>query len=59
MAVGHAAQTTLNLVLKTLGRIGGHLRVLLIPVMRRQSSVNIWGVIIKDIIILSEMVGNL
>lgn len=59
MTVGHAAQTTLNLMLKTLGRVGGHLRVLLMHVMRRQSSVNIWGVIMEDTIIISKMVGNL
>lgn len=59
MAVGPAAQTTLNLVLKTSGRVGGHLRVLLMPMMRRQSSLNIWDIIMEDTIIISKMVGNL
>lgn len=48
----HAAQTTLNLLLKTLGRVGCRLRVLLIPVERRQSSVNIQDGMMEDTIII-------
>lgn len=43
-----SAQTTLNLMFEMLSMVGCHPTVLLVSVMRRQSSVNLRGEIIED-----------